>query len=600
MQKTFGFFCLFLLLAYSANSAKYGGIIANYASGFFNPVRTDLNMSTYTIYGSDAIFTGNVIAANFIGNCNGSGGSSCNCSWSGNITGYGTAGQFAFFTNSSNIASQAITTDNVSEGSNLYYTNTRARAALSAGLGINYSQATGVIAFNESWGNATYYLASNPLGFTQYTATNASNDLDNATIVRKNSSNFIINAKIHASNVSNAPWLTAESDPIYTMQNSTIVRNLATAACTYGIANFSLSQGTSSVTCAAQQGTFNTAQAPLNATGSTIGHQVSGISAGTYGSATTVPVCAFNAWGHATSCTNTNIAIPVSQLTDKNNLANTHTHDASNISNAPWITESWGNATYYLASNPLGFTQYTATNASNDLDNATIVRKNSSNFITNAKIHASNVSNAPWLTTESDPIYTSQQYSIVRNLGTDTCDYGIRSFSLWYDQAFVECAEQQVGIVQDAYPPIYIDKGFVGHQESGISKGVYGSQSYVPVCNYNEWGHATECFNVQIQIGASQITSGVLPIARGGTNANSYGTNNVLYFDGTRIANKSTFQFTPSTNSLFVNGTISTNTSFKVGANNGLTINLRVNGTTKQCWMNFTGGLLTASDCPTS
>ena len=39
----------------------------------------------------------------------------------------------------------SLTTSNISEGTNLYYTDTRARAALSAGTGISYSSSTGVI-----------------------------------------------------------------------------------------------------------------------------------------------------------------------------------------------------------------------------------------------------------------------------------------------------------------------------------------------------------------------------------------------------------------------------------------------------------------------
>jgi len=63
-----------------------------------------------------------------------------------------------------------------------------------------------------------------------------------------------------------------------------------------------------------------------------------------------------------------------------------------------------------------------------------------------------------------------------------------------------------------------------GHATSGISAATYGSASAVPVCAYNATGHATSCSNTSIAIGASQVTSGTLPVARGGTNATSGGS----------------------------------------------------------------------------
>lgn len=45
-----------------------------------------------------------------------------------------------------NIAAVLLNTTNITEGSKLFYTDTRARAALSSGSGINYNSGTGVIA----------------------------------------------------------------------------------------------------------------------------------------------------------------------------------------------------------------------------------------------------------------------------------------------------------------------------------------------------------------------------------------------------------------------------------------------------------------------
>lgn len=50
----------------------------------------------------------------------------------------------------------------------------------------------------------------------------------------------------------------------------------------------------------------------------TISHAASGISAATYGSASSVPVCSYNATGHATSCTSTAISIAASAVASGN------------------------------------------------------------------------------------------------------------------------------------------------------------------------------------------------------------------------------------------------------------------------------------------
>jgi hypothetical protein len=64
----------------------------------------------------------------------------------------------------------------------------------------------------------------------------------------------------------------------------------------------------------------------------------------------------------------------------------------------------------------------------------------------------------------------------------------------------------------------------IAHAASGISAATYGSASSVPVCAYNSTGHATSCTSTSIAIAASQVTSGTLPVARGGTNATSGGS----------------------------------------------------------------------------
>lgn len=66
--------------------------------------------------------------------------------------------------------------------------------------------------------------------------------------------------------------------------------------------------------------------------------------------------------------------------------------------------------------------------------------------------------------------------------------------------------------------------------------GTYANASHVPVITTDVYGRVTAVTNTAIDIDTSQVTSGVLPIARGGTNNTSYTTGAMLQFDGTKIA----------------------------------------------------------------
>ena len=65
--------------------------------------------------------------------------------------------------------------------------------------------------------------------------------------------------------------------------------------------------------------------------------------------------------------------------------------------------------------------------------------------------------------------------------------------------------------------------------------GVYGNASHVPVTTLTANGRVSSIVNTPISIATSQITSGVLPFAQGGTNATSYTTGTILTSNGTAI-----------------------------------------------------------------
>ena len=65
--------------------------------------------------------------------------------------------------------------------------------------------------------------------------------------------------------------------------------------------------------------------------------------------------------------------------------------------------------------------------------------------------------------------------------------------------------------------------------------GTYGSASAVPVLTTDAYGRVSGVTSTSIAISASQITSGTLPIAYGGTNGASFNDNQITYFNGTAI-----------------------------------------------------------------
>jgi hypothetical protein len=65
--------------------------------------------------------------------------------------------------------------------------------------------------------------------------------------------------------------------------------------------------------------------------------------------------------------------------------------------------------------------------------------------------------------------------------------------------------------------------------------GTYANAAYVPVITTDAYGRVSAVTNTLIQIATSQITSGALPFAQGGTNAASYTTGALLTSNGTSL-----------------------------------------------------------------
>jgi hypothetical protein len=66
--------------------------------------------------------------------------------------------------------------------------------------------------------------------------------------------------------------------------------------------------------------------------------------------------------------------------------------------------------------------------------------------------------------------------------------------------------------------------------------GSYGQASRTLAITTDAYGRVSAVTNSAIAIDTSQVTTGVFPIARGGTNNSSYTTGTITYFDGDKIA----------------------------------------------------------------
>ena len=73
---------------------------------------------------------------------------------------------------------------------------------------------------------------------------------------------------------------------------------------------------------------------------------------------------------------------------------------------------------------------------------------------------------------------------------------------------------------------------------TGVSSGNYGSASSVPAISVNAQGQITSATNTSIAIAASQVTSGTLAVAQGGTNIASYAAGDLLYASATTTLSK--------------------------------------------------------------
>lgn len=100
--------------------------------------------------------------------------------------------------------------------------------------------------------------------------------------------------------------------------------------------------------------------------------------------------------------------------------------------------------------------------------------------------------------------------------------------------------------------------------------GSYGSATIIPVITTDVYGRVVSVSNTTVSVDASTITSGTLPIVRGGTNNTSFTNNTLTYFNGTGVVSLANVTFT-ATGSGATNNTITSVTVDNYGRASAVT-----------------------------
>ena len=103
--------------------------------------------------------------------------------------------------------------------------------------------------------------------------------------------------------------------------------------------------------------------------------------------------------------------------------------------------------------------------------------------------------------------------------------------------AAIAVADGGTGVTSLTAGGIVIGNGTSGLQilANTTSSGSYGNASHTVAFTVDAYGRVSTAANTPIAIDTAQITSGTLPIARGGTNQTTYATGNLIIFDGTSL-----------------------------------------------------------------
>ena len=261
--------------------------------------------------------------------------------------------------------------------------------------------------------------------------------------------------------------------------------------------------------------------------------------AGTYANAAYVPVITTDAYGRVTAVTNTLVQIAASQVTSgvlpfaqggANNT--TYTTGAILTSNGTAFVALantgtagvYGNAAYHPVITTDAYGRVSAvTNTAIAIDTAAITSGTIADARLPTKGTAGTYANAAYI-----PVITTDAYG--RVTGVTNTAIAITSTSVTGVMTFAQGGANATTYTTGG---LLTSNGtsFVSVANTGTA-GTYGNAAYHPVITTDAYGRVSAVTNTLVQIAASQVTSGVLPFAQGGSNNTTYTTGAILTSNG--------------------------------------------------------------------
>jgi hypothetical protein len=299
-----------------------------------------------------------------------------------------------------------------------------------------------------------------------------------------------------------------------------------------------------------------------------------GVSAGTYGGATNIPVIAVNAQGRITTASNAAITTSVTLAgttvpTGTLSLGGTLTFASNNgiVVSASGSTITISSPQNLQTSGSPSFTNLTLTGDASISGNlsvqGTYTYSNTVTFQTVdslIELSANNVADAVdigFYGQYSGTSYTGlvrtagANYTLFKGLSAPTANsfgtINLGNFSTLranISGGVVSSLASAIGIGDGGTNQTSFTNGTITYY-NGTSiaslantgtAGTYANAAYVPVITTDAYGRVSAVTNTAISISAAAVTSGTLAIAQGGTNASTYTTGNILYYTGTAVA----------------------------------------------------------------
>ena len=353
------------------------------------------------------------------------------------------------------------------------YTAGQIRANISNTAPVNYDPSTGIISHAASGVTATTY--GNATFISQITVdsrghlTSASNIAIDQSLAQ--TARDQANAAFNQANTANTVAASA-----YTQAN--IATTNADAA---------FAKANSAVLTAAQIRANISNTAPVNYDPSTgiISHAASGVTATTYGSSALIPVITVDANGHITAASNAAVAgLPAATANGQTLIGNTvsGSFDVALIAQTAPVIVTNGKGTITLS-------------------------------------HASSGVTATGYGTSSQiPVFVVDTFGHITGVTNTAIAITTASVSEAAGGPFYHTAARVRGNVTNTTPINYdASTGIFSHALSGVSATGYGDAATIPKVVVDDKGHVTSVTNTAIAIAATQITSGTLVQARGGT-----------------------------------------------------------------------------------